>query len=59
MREHPGTFVFGLVFVIFGVGYLLDLMDIWDIRPVRIWPVVLIAVGVVIALSARGTTDDE
>ena len=53
MREHPGTFVFGLVFVIFGVGYLLDVTGVWDIRPIRIWPVVLIAVGAVIALSAR------
>lgn len=59
MREHPGTFVFGLVFVIFGGGYLLDLLGIWDIRPVRIWPVVLIAIGVVIALSARNSPDDQ
>ena len=59
MKQHPGTFIFGLVFVIFGTGYLLDLLNIWDIRPVRIWPVVLIAIGVVIALSARDTTDNE
>ncbi|MCB2223942.1 MAG: hypothetical protein KQH83_07175 [Actinobacteria bacterium] len=58
MREHPGTFVFGLMFVIFGAAYLLDLTGVWDIRPVRIWPVALIAVGAVIALSAGRSSSD-
>ena len=53
MRDHPGTFVFGLVFVLFGAGYLLDLSGIWDIRPIRLWPVTLIAIGAIIILTAR------
>lgn len=59
MREHPGTFVFGLIFVLFGIGYLLDLAGIMDVRPGRLWPVVLIAIGAVIALSARSSSRDE
>ena len=58
MREHPATFVFGIVFVLFGIGYLLDLSGVWEIRPIRLWPVVLIAIGAVIALTAR-RPDDE
>lgn len=58
MREHPGTFVVGMVFVIFGLGYLLDLTGVWEIRPIRLWPVVLIAVGAVVALSARRSGED-
>lgn len=53
MREHPGTFVFGLLFVVFGTAYLLDVLDVWDIRPIRLWPVVLIAIGLVVALGGR------
>lgn len=53
MRERPGTFVFGLMFVLFGVGYLLDMTGAWDIQPIRLWPVMLIAVGAVIVLTAR------
>jgi hypothetical protein len=53
MREHPGTFVFGLLFVVFGAAYLLDVLDVWDIRPIRLWPVVLIAIGLVVALGGR------
>jgi len=59
MREHPGTFVFGLVFVLFGAGYLLDLVGAWDVRPIRLWPVVLIAVGLVIVLTARRANDED
>ncbi len=59
MREHPGTFVFGMVFVLFGIGYLLDLSEIWEIRPIRLWPVVLIAIGAVIALTARRPQDPD
>jgi hypothetical protein len=58
MKEHPGTFVFGLIFVLFGVGYLLDLSGIWDIRPLRLWPVTLIAIGAVIVLTARNSDRD-
>ena len=57
MREHPGTFVFGLVFVLFGIGYLIDLSGVWDISPIHLWPVVLIAVGAVIVMTARRTDD--
>ncbi len=59
MREHLGTFVFGLVFVVFGAAYLLDVMDIWDVRPIRLWPVVLIAIGITIVAGARNTADDD
>ena len=59
MKEHPGTFVFGLVFVIFGAAYLLDVMDVWDISPLRLWPVVLIAIGIAVVAGARSTADDD
>lgn len=59
MKQHPGTFVFGLIFVVFGGGYLLDLADIVDIRPIRLWPIILVAVGLVIALSARRDDADD
>ena len=59
MREHPGTFVFGLVFVVFGAAYLLDVMDIWDIRPIRLWPVVLIAIGILSWLIGSRTDAEQ
>ena len=59
MREHPGTFVFGLLFAFFGAAYLADLAGWWDVRPARLWPVVLIAIGVVIAFTARNANGSD
>jgi fucose permease len=56
--KHPGTMVAGLVFMIIGAAYLLEAFDVWDVH-FRIWPIFLIAVGVVILLGGRATAPDE
>jgi hypothetical protein len=53
MREHPGTFVSGILFAFIGVVALLDPLDVWDLRPWWLWPVLLIAVGVAVIAGAR------
>ena len=61
MREHPGTFVAGIVFTFIGVVALLDALDVWELRPFRLWPILLIAVGVAVIAGARTPEegDDE
>ena len=61
--KHPGTMVAGLVFMIIGAAYLLEAFDVWNVH-FRIWPIFLIAVGVVILLGGRAARhepppDDE
>ena len=51
MREHPGTFVSGIVFVIIGLAYLLHALDVWKVSVWRLWPVFVIALGVVIIIG--------
>ena len=53
MREHPATFVSGIVFVLVGLAYLLHAFDVWDVRLWRLWPVFIIALGVVILIGGR------
>ena len=53
MREHPATFVSGILFMVIGAAYLLHALDVWDVRLWRLWPVFVIALGVVILLGAR------
>lgn len=52
MREHPATFVSGLLFILVGLAYLLYALDVWDVRLWRLWPVFVIALGVVILIGA-------
>jgi hypothetical protein len=51
MREHPGTFVSGIVFVIIGLAALLRALDVWNVRVWHLWPVFVIALGVAILIS--------
>ncbi len=55
--KHPGTMVAGVVFMIIGIAYLIEAFDVWDVQ-FRIWPIFLIAIGVVILLGSR-VGDDE
>ena len=51
MREHPGTFVSGIVFMVIGVAYLLHALDVWNVRVWRLWPLFVIAVGVAVLIG--------
>jgi 4-amino-4-deoxy-L-arabinose transferase-like glycosyltransferase len=58
MREHPATFVAGIIFMLVGLAYLLHAFDVWDVRLWRLWPVFIIALGVVVLLGSRRTKGD-
>ena len=51
MKEHPGTFVAGIVFMLVGAAYLLHALDVWNVRVWRLWPVFVIALGVVVLIG--------
>lgn len=53
MREHPATFVSGVLFILVGLAYLLLAFDVWDVRLWRLWPVFVIALGVVVLIGGR------
>jgi len=51
MKEHPGTFVAGILFMIVGLAYLLHALEVWDVRLWRLWPIFVIAIGVVVLIG--------
>ena len=51
MKEHPGTFVAGIVFMLIGLAYLLHALDVWSVNVWRLWPVFVIALGVVVLIG--------
>lgn len=54
IRERLDTdgVIAGLIFIALGVAFLLDRLDVWDLRFEVIWPAVLVGVGVLIVLGA-------
>ena len=59
MKEHPGTFVAGLVFMLIGAAYLLHALDVWDVSVWRRWPVFVIAAGVVVLIGGTQFRKDR
>lgn len=56
MREREVDRVglaFGVAFVIAGVLFLLDRLDVWEMKAAYVLPIFLIALGAAILLGAR------
>ncbi len=51
-RVDRAAVAFGLFFVVVGVAFLLDRLDVWTIRARYLPPLLLIALGVAVLLGA-------
>jgi len=52
---HRGSVIWGLIFVVLGVLFLLDQLEVIDLRAAYILPVVLIVIGAVFLVSGAAT----
>jgi hypothetical protein len=50
--------VFGVLFVVIGVLFLLEALEVFEIAPATLWPLLLVAIGVGV-LAGTGANDDE
>lgn len=48
---HRGSLAAGLVFIIIGVAFLLESLDVWSIEPEVLWPSLLIAIGAALLIG--------
>lgn len=59
MKLNTSSLTAGVVFVILGVVFLLDAIDVWELSPAYLWPVLLIGLGLVVALGGRTVGDER
>jgi hypothetical protein len=57
MTQRRGV-VFGIIFTILGILFLLDALEVFEIAPGALWPVLLIALGIGV-LAGVGSKGDE
>jgi hypothetical protein len=55
--RNRAALVFGLFFVIAGVGFLLDRLEVWDLRPGYLLPMLLIVLGIAVLAGGRSPRD--
>ena len=54
-RTNRTAFAFGILFVVAGVAFLLERLDVWNVELRSIAPVLLIAIGIAVLLGGRRT----
>ena len=59
MARSLGSFdrpalVAGLIFVALGVVFLLEALNVFDLRAAYVWPVILIVIGAVVVIQGMG-----
>jgi hypothetical protein len=52
---HRGPILWGLIFIVLGVLFLLDQLDVLDLKAAYILPVVLIVIGAAFLLSGAAS----
>lgn len=52
-RQNRTALVAGLFFMVAGVAFLLERLEVWDIELRTLGPALLIAVGLAVVLSGR------
>ena len=57
MRDlEPGPAIAGVLFVVLGVVFLLDALDVWDVEAGVVLPVIVIGLGLALLAGAlRGS----
>jgi hypothetical protein len=53
-RPNRAALVFGIFFVLAGILFLLERLDVWDFEIRYVAPLLLIALGVAVLLGGRG-----
>jgi hypothetical protein len=62
MNDQPinrGSIVAGVFFVLVGAAFLLQELDVWDLRAAYVFPVLLIALGVAVLLGGTGRRESS
>lgn len=52
---HRGSVIWGLIFIVLGVLFLLDQLDVLDLKAAYILPVVLIVIGATFLVSGAAS----
>jgi cytochrome c oxidase subunit IV len=58
-RGNRTAVVWGVFFIVAGIAFLLDRLDVWTLRARYVLPVLLIVLGAAILLGGRGRVRGE
>ncbi|MDJ0665489.1 MAG: DUF5668 domain-containing protein [Acidimicrobiia bacterium] len=57
-KEQRRAVVFGVLFVVVGLLFLLEALEVFEIAPATLWPLLLVAIGIGV-LAGTGSDDEQ
>lgn len=58
-KQQRRALVSGLLFIILGVVFLLEALEVFELAPATLWPVLLVALGIGVIAGAGGDDDSS
>ena len=57
-KRQRRSLVSGIFFIIFGFVFLLEALETFELAPATLWPLLLVALGIVV-LAGTGKDDED
>lgn len=57
-KRQRRSLISGVLFVILGVIFLLEALEVFELAPATLWPLLLVALGVAV-LAGSGKDDED
>jgi hypothetical protein len=58
IRQRRGV-VIGIVYMLLGLLFLLEAVEVFEMPPTTLWPVLLISLGVAVLAGTGGEEEDD
>ena len=56
-KRRRRTLVSGLLFIVLGVVFLLEALEVFELAPATLWPLLLVALGIGVIAGTGGDDD--
>jgi hypothetical protein len=57
-KRQRRSLVSGILFIALGVVFLLEALEVFELAPATLWPLLLVAIGIVV-LAGTGKDDED
>lgn len=57
-RQQRRALISGVLFTILGLVFLLEALEVFELAPATLWPLLLVALGIAV-LAGTGRDDDD
>ncbi|MDJ0924015.1 MAG: DUF5668 domain-containing protein [Acidimicrobiia bacterium] len=58
-KQQRRALVGGILFVLLGILFLLEALEVYELEPATLWPLLLVALGIAVLAGTGGDDEDN